>query len=103
LEAIRENATRALAVRARNTISTFEASWEETYIVVRCLEIISEASRRLSHDVRERHPHLPWGQIRDIGNLLRHGYDAVLPERLWQVLEHELEDLLAAVDAELMA
>lgn len=102
LEAICENATRALAVHSRNSPSSFEASWEETYLAIRCLEIISEASRRLEPEVLERRPGLPWRQIRDIGNTLRHGYDAVLPDRIWRVLEHDLEALLAAVKAELL-
>lgn len=28
--------------------------------VIRCLEIVSEASRRLPQDIKDRHPSMPW-------------------------------------------
>jgi uncharacterized protein with HEPN domain len=34
------------------------------YAVTRCLEIISEASRRLDESVQARHPELPWRTIK---------------------------------------
>jgi uncharacterized protein with HEPN domain len=42
------------------------------HAVTRYLEIISEASRRLPVDLRHRHPHSPWRDIRDAGNIYRH-------------------------------
>jgi uncharacterized protein with HEPN domain len=33
------------------------------YAVTRCLEIISEASRRLPPDMKQRHPEIPWNEI----------------------------------------
>jgi uncharacterized protein with HEPN domain len=53
------------------------------YAATRALEIISEASRRLPDELRERHPQLPWRAIRDAGNIYRHNYDNVAESLLW--------------------
>jgi len=53
----------------------FNKSRLHFFAVTRALEIISEASRRLPDELRNRHPELPWRDIRDAGNMYRHGYD----------------------------
>jgi uncharacterized protein with HEPN domain len=40
------------------------------YAVTRCLEIISEASRRVPEAVKERHPSIPWKQMAAAGQYL---------------------------------
>jgi len=47
------------------------------YAVTRCLEIISEASRRLPREMKERHPHVPWREMAAAGNVYRHDYEDV--------------------------
>ena len=40
--------------------AAFLADTKTTYAVTRCLEIISEASRRLPDDLKARHPSIAW-------------------------------------------
>src|SRR5687767_4580707 len=47
------------------------------YAMTRCLEIISEASRRLPEAVKARHPVIPWKQMAAAGNVYRHDYEDV--------------------------
>lgn len=70
------------------------------YAVTRCLEIISEASRRLPDDLKARHPVVPWSRIAGAGNVYRHDYEDVAASFLWRTVRHELDDLERAVDAE---
>lgn len=42
------------------------------YAIVRCLEIISEASRRLPDELKARHPQVPWREMAAAGNFYRH-------------------------------
>jgi uncharacterized protein with HEPN domain len=51
--------------------------------VVRNLEIISEASRRLSDEMKERHPRVQWKAIAAAGNRYRHEYDFVDHSLVW--------------------
>jgi uncharacterized protein with HEPN domain len=83
------------------TYETFKQSKLHFFAVTRALEIISEASRRLPDDLRERHPHLPWRDIRDAGNMYRHSYDNVVESIVWQTLQEDLTPLLQAVVVEL--
>ena len=56
------------------------------YAVTRCLEIISEASRRLPDELKARHPSIEWRQMAAAGNLYRHEYEDVAARRVWQTL-----------------
>lgn len=71
------------------------------YAVIRALEIISEAARRLPDDLRARHPELPWRAIMGIGNVYRHDYDNVAEEIVWRTIEHGLDPLLIVVEEEI--
>jgi uncharacterized protein with HEPN domain len=55
----------------------FCADMRAVYAVTRCLEIISEASRRLPDEIKDRHKELPWKQIAGAGNVYRHDYEDV--------------------------
>jgi uncharacterized protein with HEPN domain len=55
----------------------FVDDYRTFYAITRCLEIVSEASRRLSHELKARHPNIPWRRIA-IGNIYRHDYEDVL-------------------------
>jgi uncharacterized protein with HEPN domain len=54
---------------------SFTHDIKTVYAVTRCLEIISEASRRLPNDVKARHPAIGWRQIAGAGNVYRHDYE----------------------------
>jgi uncharacterized protein with HEPN domain len=47
------------------------------YAAERCVEILSEATRRLPDERKAEHPSIPWSDIAGIGNVLRHDYDNV--------------------------
>lgn len=71
------------------------------YAVTRCLEIVSEASRRLPQDVKARHPALPWRQMAAAGNVYRHDYEDVAARYVWDTVQRDLPRLRAAVEEEL--
>ncbi len=71
------------------------------YAVVRALEIISEASRRLPEELKERHPHIDWFSIAAAGNVYRHEYEAVDEDLIWATITRSLPILRWAVDSEL--
>jgi uncharacterized protein with HEPN domain len=83
---------------------TFEAFLDNQlvfYAVTRCLEIISEASRRLPDEIKGRHPDIPWADVAGAGNIYRHDYEEVLRELVWGTVQNRLGALLAAVESEL--
>lgn len=62
--------------------AAFDRDTMRLFAVVRCLEIISEASRRLSDDVKQRTVEIPWKEIAAAGNVYRHAYEDVSPARV---------------------
>ena len=71
------------------------------YAITRCLEIISEASRRLSEGLKARHPSIAWREIASAGNVYRHDYQDVAPPRVWDTVQFALPPLRAAIEQEL--
>lgn len=61
--------------------------------VERSLEIISKASRHIPAELQAAHPEIPWRNVADIGNVLRHGDDQIADRRIWAVAEHHLGPL----------
>lgn len=79
----------------------FIADVRTVYAVTRCLEIVSEASRRLPDGLKARHPSIAWKEMAAAGNVYRHDYEDVAPDFIWVTLRDHLPQLLAAVSAEL--
>jgi uncharacterized protein with HEPN domain len=71
------------------------------YAVTRCLEIISEASRRLPLSLKDRHSSIPWKRMAGAGNVDRHDYEDVAANYVWDTVKFALPPLRAVVDAEL--
>jgi uncharacterized protein with HEPN domain len=51
---------RIRSVVADVTLDAFETDWQKRWLVERGVEIISEASRHLSTELKARHPEIPW-------------------------------------------
>jgi uncharacterized protein with HEPN domain len=71
------------------------------YAVVRCLEIISEASRRLPAELKARHPSIAWPQMAAAGNIYRHDYEDVAAHYVWETLQLALPPLRHVIVEEL--
>ena len=79
----------------------FRADRRTVYAVTRCLEIISEASRRLPADLRDRHSEIAWGEIAAAGSVYRHAYEIVGDVIIWKTVTQSLTPLLAVAELEL--
>jgi len=63
----------------------------------RHLEIISEASRHIPVKDKADYPQIPWKDIAGISNVLRHRYDTVSDDRIWEIVTLDPRALRAAV------
>ena len=66
--------------------------------VERKLLVISEAAIRLGDEAEILCPGMPWRDIRGIGNWLRHQYDSVNSEDIWNTISDDLPPLKAAIE-----
>jgi len=67
--------------------------------VERNLEIIGEAARGLSQEVREHHADIPWKSMIALRNVLAHEYDEVRHEIIWRVCRDKLPALIQELQA----
>jgi uncharacterized protein with HEPN domain len=66
--------------------------------VVRRLEVIGEAVKRLSTPLREQHPDIPWQKMAGMRDRLIHGYDDVNLEYVYEVVVKTIPVILPELD-----
>ena len=88
--------------------ASFEQDEKTTDAVERCLQRITEVAFRLEDHAEEWMPNQDWKGIRGLGNRLRHHYDAVLKDVIWEIitldlpsLRHDCAQVLARLEQEL--
>ena len=67
--------------------------------VVRNLEIIGEAAKRVPPQISERHPDIPWSRMTEMRNILVHEYHSVDPSIIFDAARHDLPPLLGPLRA----
>jgi uncharacterized protein with HEPN domain len=67
--------------------------------VVHHLQIIGEAARHISMELRDRHPDIRWPDIIAMRNILVHEYFELDQEELWATAQRDLPELKAKVEA----
>ena len=85
------------------TLEAFETDWQRQWLVERGIEIISEASRHLTDEMKARHPEIPWQKVAGIGNVLRHKYENIAAPIIWKLAHADLPALQKACCDELDA
>jgi uncharacterized protein with HEPN domain len=103
LNDIRHHIAMAEGFIAGLTFVDFVDSNLHLFAVTRCLEVISEASRRLPVSLKERHPGLQWKAMAAAGNIYRHEYEDVAAQEVWDTVTLHLLPLRAVIEIELAA
>jgi uncharacterized protein with HEPN domain len=60
------------------------------FVVVRALEIVGEAAKRLSPEFRAQYPAVPWKKMAGMRDRIIHGYDNVNLNIVWQVVQEDI-------------
>ncbi len=66
--------------------------------VERLLEIVGEAARRVSAELRRDHADIPWQAIIAFRNVLAHEYGDINYERLYAVASKSVPELIAKLE-----
>lgn len=66
--------------------------------VIRQVEIIGEAVKRLSQSFRSTHPDIPWRQIAGMRDLLIHAYDHVDTDEVWNAAQSDIPSLISRIE-----
>ena len=71
----------------------FYESQEKQDLIVHRLEIIGEAAKRLSDEVINNYPRVPWREIKGMRDVLIHQYDSILLEIVWETFKRKYQNL----------
>ncbi len=75
----------------------FEADLVTQDAVVRQLEVIGEATKRVSKELRSRHPEIPWSDMAGMRDVLIHDYIDVDLGVVWKTASENIPDLKALI------
>ena len=75
------------------TKEEFTRNLEKQYAVLRGLEIIGEAAKNLSRELKRKYPHIPWKEIAGMRDKLIHQYFGVNLDLVWETVKTKLPEL----------
>ena len=76
----------------------FESDFRINFAVVRALEIIGEAAKRLPEELRLRYPDIPWRGMAGMRDRIIHGYDNVDLQILWDVVKSDIPQIKPKIE-----
>jgi len=93
LEDIQEAIRRADDYVAGMSYTDFLVDLKTQDAVIRALEIVGEATKRLSIETRERYSTVPWKSMAGVRDKLIHDYFGVNFDIVWQIVHDELPEV----------
>ncbi|MEW6717476.1 MAG: DUF86 domain-containing protein [Chloroflexota bacterium] len=89
LDAMEKAETMILAVG----FETFEEDYQRNFAVVRALEIVREAIKRIPESLRKQYPEIPWKDMAGMRDRIIHGYDAVNLRIVWETVKSRIPQI----------
>ncbi|QQL48737.1 HepT-like ribonuclease domain-containing protein [Mucilaginibacter ginkgonis] len=72
--------------------------------VIRNFEVIGEASKRLSSEIKLKYPNVPWEEMYRLRNKISHEYFGIDHEIIWSIAKEQLpqnyQDILEVIERE---
>lgn len=72
------------------TFEEFADDFRINFVVVRALEIVGEATKRLPMSLRKQYPDIPWQRMAGMRDRIIHGYDAIDYQIVWDAVKQEI-------------
>ncbi len=75
------------------TFTTFAEDKKTVYAVIRSLEVLGEATKRIPKSLRQEYPDIPWNKMAGMRDILIHDYMGVDLKTVWKVTQDRLAEL----------
>lgn len=66
--------------------------------VMRRIQIIGEAARKISLEFKEDHPEISWFEIIGMRNKLIHEYFRIISEKVWEAVANDIPTLIGLIE-----
>ena len=76
----------------------FKKDDKTKFAVIRALEIIGEATKHISDEVRVRYPEVPWKEMAGMRDVLAHDYFGVDEETVWLTAKEKIPQLKPSIE-----
>ncbi len=91
-------AKRAKEFAADIAWTDFQKSSLHQHAIMKTLEIIGEAANKISQEVKDAHPEIPWKEIVGMRNRLIHEYFSIDAEKVWDTVQNDIPVLIKLVE-----
>jgi len=95
---IREAIRRIAAYTAGVTYEVFLTDTKTQDAIIRNLEIIGEATKKLSEGLRAKYPDVPWKSMAAARDRLTHHYFGINLDIVWQIVTAELPKVASQLE-----
>ena len=75
------------------TLEEFLRDRKTSNAVIRSLEVMGEAAKKIPEEIRSRYPEIPWKRVAGMRDILIHEYHGVELEIIWKTIREELPPL----------
>ncbi len=90
---------RIIAYTVELTFEEFLADQKTQDAVLRNLQVMGEAVKKLSAPLKQAHPRLPWKQMAGMRDKVVHDYFGINYDIVWALVKEELPALLQSLTA----
>ena len=92
-----DSASKAILFTEGMTFNSFMKDEKTHYAVIRAIEIIGEASKKIPKNLRTKYEEIPWNEISGMRDKLIHDYFGINSKIVWKTVNEDLPILIKLI------